>query len=407
MAQIIKRQLKNGKFAYDVRTRINGRSVMRTFRKSHDATNYARTVEADKVRGVAVDPRLGRVSFKKYADGWLDSRTDLAQRTSELYRGVLDRHILPRFGASSISAISPSEIREWNAALSKEMAATAAKAYRLMSTIMRAAMADEVVTRNPCVIKGAGSERSPERPIATVAEVEALTQLMPQHLKVAIALAAWCQLRRGEILGLRRIDVDLDEGTITVVQTRGPGAKGTITKGPKTDAGRRTIAVPSNVLPLLRDHLNRFVAADPGALVLVGIKGSPLRPHVLQAKWNLARRSIGRPDLRLHDLRHTGLTWTAAAGATTAELMHRGGHSSSAAALRYQHAAVERDRSLASSLADMAALAPVIPIAVRDNSAMEADDPPGEYTERVADLPLHEQSQRGSNPCSHLERVVS
>jgi hypothetical protein len=86
---------------------------------------------------------------------------------------------------------------------------------------------------------------------------------------------------------------------------------------------------------------------------------------------------------------------------------HGGGRSPGAAARRHRHAAVERVPSPTPSLADMAALAPVIPTAVRDVRAMRADDPPGERTERVADLTPHEQSQRDSNPCRHLERVVS
>jgi hypothetical protein len=53
----------------------------------------------------------------------------------------------------------------------------------------------------------------------------------------------------------------------------------------------------------------------------------------------------------------------------------------------------------------MSALTPVIPIEVPDDRAMEADDPPGDMTERVADLQLHQQSQRDSNPCRHPERV--
>lgn len=64
--------------------------------------------------------------------------------------------------------------------------------------------------------------------------------------------------------------------------------------------------------------------------------------------------TIGRNDLRLHDLRHTGLTWSAATGATLAELMHRAGHKSSVAAQRYQHATEDRDRALAHALAELA-----------------------------------------------------
>ena len=69
-----------------------------------------------------------------------------------------------------------------------------------------------------------------------------------------------------------------------------------------------------------------------------------------QRAWNKARATINREDLHFHDLRHTGLTLAAATGATTAELMRRAGHASPDAALRYQHATLERDFLLASKL---------------------------------------------------------
>ncbi len=69
-----------------------------------------------------------------------------------------------------------------------------------------------------------------------------------------------------------------------------------------------------------------------------------------QRAWNKARATINREDLHFHDLRHTGLTLAAATGATTAELMRRAGHASPDAALRYQHATLERDALLASKL---------------------------------------------------------
>ena len=72
--------------------------------------------------------------------------------------------------------------------------------------------------------------------------------------------------------------------------------------------------------------------------------------NVLQVAGQRARAQVGRTDLRRHDLRHAGLTLAAATGATTVELMHRAGHSSSAAAMRYQHATKERDRIIANAL---------------------------------------------------------
>jgi integrase len=67
-----------------------------------------------------------------------------------------------------------------------------------------------------------------------------------------------------------------------------------------------------------------------------------------------ARATAGRPDLRFHDLRHTGAVLAAATGATLAELMARLGHSTAGAALRYQHAAEDRDKAIAEALSKLA-----------------------------------------------------
>ena len=76
--------------------------------------------------------------------------------------------------------------------------------------------------------------------------------------------------------------------------------------------------------------------------------------RVLGLAWRRSRLAVGRPDLHFHDLRHSGLTWSAATGASVAELMRRAGHASQSAALRYQHATDARDRVLAEALGQLA-----------------------------------------------------
>ncbi len=219
---------------------------------------------------------------------------------------------------------------------------------------MRTAVADGFISTTPCKVEGAGTEHAAERPIATVDEVEMLSRAMPEHLQIIVLLATWCQLRRGEILGLRRMDIDLKQGVIHILQSRTFGMDGKqIVKLPKSNAGRRTISAPRPVMTALICHLEKFTAPEPGALVIVGRGGSILSRDALQGSWERARLTIGRPDLRLHDMRHTGLTLAAATGATTAELMHRAGHASAPAALRYQHASRDRDRRLSDALEAM------------------------------------------------------
>ena len=219
---------------------------------------------------------------------------------------------------------------------------------------MRTSVLDGVIISSPCKVKGAGSERAPERPVATVAEIEALHQAMPDHLKLVVLLAAWCQLRRGEILGLRHCDIDLENSTISIEQSRTFRMNGeSLIKEPKSKASRRVLAVPLEMVDAVSTHLSIYPSADGEALIFTGRDGKPLTANALQGSWERARESIDRTDLRLHDLRHTGLTLSAATGATTAELMHRAGHSSASAALRYQHATEDRDRVLAAALGQL------------------------------------------------------
>jgi integrase len=84
-----------------------------------------------------------------------------------------------------------------------------------------------------------------------------------------------------------------------------------------------------------------------------------MSPSALYAVFYPARERAGRPDLRFHDLRHTGAVLAAATGATLAELMARLGHSTVSAAMRYQHAAADRDKAIAEALSRLAEPVPI------------------------------------------------
>jgi integrase len=124
---------------------------------------------------------------------------------------------------------------------------------------------------------------------------------------------------------------------------------------PKSDAGIRDVAIPPHLLPVMKDHLTRFVGPERDALLFPAQQGGHLAPATLYRRFYTARDAAKRPDLRWHDLRHSGAVLAAATGATLAELMARLGHSTPAAAMRYQHAAQGRDRQIAALLSRLAA----------------------------------------------------
>ena len=100
----------------------------------------------------------------------------------------------------------------------------------------------------------------------------------------------------------------------------------------------RDVDIPPHIIPLIEDHLAKYVGTDRDSLLFPAENGGHLQPSTLYRHWYKARAAAGRPDLRWHDLRHSGAVLAAATGATLAELMARLGHSTPQAAMRYQHA---------------------------------------------------------------------
>ena len=122
---------------------------------------------------------------------------------------------------------------------------------------------------------------------------------------------------------------------------------------PKTDAGHRTVTLPTAIAAVLEDHLKKHVGTSSETLLFSTSSGGYLARSNWNSTFRRAADAIGLPAVRPHELRHTGATLAAATGATTKELMRRLGHSSPAAALLYQHAADDRDATIARALADM------------------------------------------------------
>jgi len=226
-----------------------------------------------------------------------------------------------------------------------------------LRTILASAVNDELIDGNPARIVGAGRSKCVHkiRP-ASVGELGVLTEAMPERLQLMVTLASWCALRFGETVELRRGDIDLSDEVIRIrraaVRTQGAYA---ITS-PKSDAGIRDVAIPPHLIPLIEKHLAKHVGAERDALIFPAFDSPAghLQPSTLYRHWYRARDKAGRPDLRWHDLRHSGAVLAAATGASLAELMARLGHSTPQAAMRYQHAVAGRDREIAALLSKLA-----------------------------------------------------
>jgi integrase len=328
-------------------------------RREIDRELWSPPASAEQRKEAGARKKAAAETFRDYSARWLDTRTvrgrRLRPRTVEHYRQMLDDHLLPTFGAKPVRDITMTAVDRWYAKTLADRPTMRAHTYSLLRTILETARTrDRIIDTNPAMIRGAGTTRRKIKPRpATLEQLDTITNAMPEPLRLMVPLAAWCALRFGELVELRRGDIDLADNVVKVqraaIRVGGAWSVG----DPKSDAGIRDVAIPPHLLPAVEAHLAR-VGRGRDALLFPAKHGGHLAPSTLQRHYYRARAAAGRDDLRWHDLRHSGAVLAAQAGATLAELMARLGHSTPAAAMRYQHAAQGRDHVIAAALSALA-----------------------------------------------------
>lgn len=335
----------------------------------------------------AAEERRAR-GFATYAQDWLDGRHDLRPTTRMSYQTSLTQHLVPWFGDVPLDELELKDVRAWFASYGERTPTARAHAYAVLAAVMGQAVDDELVVRTPCRIKGGGRTKVRREPeLLTLRELLALADAMPEQHRALTLLCGLCGLRFGEAVALRRRDLDFDRAVVHVARTA-VRANGTKTAGPpKTEAGRRNVAMPRIVVDALREHLARSPVTGRDALVFPGgnatllaqssLYGLPARIERRGGReyrkepygFTRAREVIGKPTLHWHDLRRTAATLGAQAGATVREMQSRLGHTTPNMALYYQQATVDRDRAIADRLqeqVDASTASPVAPMPPRD-----------------------------------------
>lgn len=328
-----------------------------TFATKTDASVWLTLKEAEILQGEWMDPDAGKVFVPDYIEIWIGENTALRPKTVKIYRGLLRCHIAPYLSAVTVGAMTLAKVRRWRKKLkdSGVSAITIAKAYRLLRAAFNTAVDTDMIKRNPCRIKGADREESPERPVLSVEQVYALADAVGLRYRALILLAAFTSLRWAELVALTPVDIDLDARTVRVTRQLYYHDAGYSFAPPKSRAGLRTVAFPDLIVSDLREHLEWVPGS--ASLVFASSTGSPLRHSNFRRRvWLPALVAVGLEGIHLHDLRHTGNQLTANAGANLKELMARMGHDSERAALVYLHSSRERQRALADEVGRMAAV---------------------------------------------------
>ena len=307
------------------------------------------------------------LTLKEWAKQWLDlletgdiTPMDPKPRsagTITSYKSILDTHIYPTMEHRPLVSITGDEIKDVVAAAREHGTGAARNTARTLSALMNAAVQHKVpgMTSSPypADLVVTKSRRRKPTEIPTLEEALKIAALMGDY-GLAVELAVFCQLRVGEVLGLQRQDLkNLErpgQATLTVQRQWASKTSPPSYQAPK-DESYRTVVLPAALAPKVQAHLDDHVLDDPQAPVFPSTrdKARTISHNALAARWKEARDQV-KPGTSFHSLRHLGLTLYAQLGATTAEVMARGGHRDQDAAARYQHAFQGRDIELADKL---------------------------------------------------------
>ncbi len=303
------------------------------------------------------------ITVAELLERWLTSRSrELRPGTIEGYRATIRAHIEPHIGRHSVRDLTPYLVQSWiddrvEAGVGLTMLNHAVKRLR---TALDSAVRLGLIATNPAQLVDAPSAGKPRQAILTRAEIELLlTQAEADHFHPLWHLLVLAGLRRGEALGLRWQDVDLQAREIHVKQTVQVINHRPCIGQPKTAAAVRTIAIPDRLVQALRIHKDRqaFAAAAVGELwlsrdlVVCTETGGPHNPANIYDHLEAMLDRAGVKQVRVHDLRHTYASHLIADGVPLPIIARQLGHASPAITMAvYAHMLPGQQREAADAI---------------------------------------------------------
>jgi integrase len=310
-------------------------------------------------RDTGIDVPPGKITLAEFLERWLEdyARPNVSPKTFLQYSDFVHRQLIPAIGAVPLAKLRPQHIqRYYSHALQRGRAdgkgglspKTVLHIHRLLRQALGHAVKWQILARNPADAVAPPRPQRFEPPVLAPAETRRLLTTADQTPHGAlIHTAVMTGLRRGELLGLRWQDLDLDAGVLRVRQAAQwlPG-QGWSFRPPKTHRSRRPVALAPATLNVLKQHrrrqLQEKVALGPAYrdhdLVFASPLGTPIDPSNLRRAWARIVEATGLPHLRFHDLRHIHATLLLLGGIHPKVVAERLGHTDVAITLNtYSH----------------------------------------------------------------------
>lgn len=306
-------------------------------------------VELLHQRDLGIDQPPGKLTVAEYLEQWLKdyAQTNTPPATFAMYRTMVHAHIIPALGSLPLAKLRPQAIQHlYNALL--EHGRTDGKGglspksvlhvHRILREALQQAVEWQLLTANPANATRPPRPTQTEIPMLSPEVLQGLLEAAGKtRLYALIYLAMMTGLRRGELLGLRWEDVDIERRTLAVRQAlQRLTGQGITFRVPKTRSSQRSVALSPETVRTLRAHrqhqLEERLLLGPGyqdhGLVFTTPLGIPLDPANLRRAWEGIVKTAGTIDVRFHDLRHAHATLLLLQGTHPKVVSERLGHSS-------------------------------------------------------------------------------
>ena len=301
---------------------------------------------AEYENGGFVEPKS--ITVSQYLSKWLETVINsVSPKTFERYHGICLNHFIPALGAVKLQDLTALQIqssynwflksgrKDGGGGLSKR---TVVHHHRVLKTALSQAVNWQLISKNPCdKVKVPKPDKAKieflDKPeIATLLKSAEGTRLYP-----VIVLAVTTGMRRGEILALRRSDLDLEAGVVHVARTmEHTTAHGIRFKEPKSVAGRRTISLPRIAVDILRRYLversrlmlRSGIGRSETDLVFTTIQGKPRKLRALTQEFGRFIKTVDITQITFHGMRHSHITQLLMNNVPINVVSERAGHAS-------------------------------------------------------------------------------
>jgi integrase len=272
---------------------------------------------------------------------------------------IVNKHILPELGPMQLNKLTPAKLQRFYAKKSKEgLAASYIRSmHAILSKAFRTAVTWGLLEKNVVALVKPPRIETRDISIWTMEEAqEFLSFAEDRKFFIAYVLAIYTGMRRGEILGLRWRDCDLERGTVSIQQTVYKSNNEILIQEPKTKGSKRTITLPDYAISCLKKHrvrqneykLRLGSAYTDHDLVMANWNGTPVDPADINKDFAYAIKKAGLPRIRFHDLRHTHATILLRLGENPKVVSERLGHAEVGITLdTYSHVLPDMQKNLA------------------------------------------------------------